>query len=586
MVAGVLVGLLAVLAVVRLADARRDLKAAEQAFLEAKAAIAETRTDDAEVSLEEAEGKLAAAALHADSFPLGLLRPIPLLGSPVKAVSGVADAGEELVAGGRVINDAAASFPTAGGVGIDGHDLSGFHRAALDAEGALVQAEAHVRRAAGLADGPAGAFLPMVSGPGRSLTSTIDDALTQLDGAERGLALLADLAAPTTDARILLLAQDTLELNATGGYIGSYGVLEFRRGRVDLTEYAATEDLPPPVPARRPPEQLGRMLPGEWRITHANYWPDFPTSAVTAADLFRGHGKGEVDGVVAITEEVLADVLEAFGPMEVPGYDPVGAEGLGERIVHEVELKRPLDTPRKKFLIELSEVVLDRLFSATPDELAALAGRLAERGGSGRIQLWFADPERQALIAGSALAGELPQVEGGDFLALVEMSAQAGKANQHLERDVQYRVTRDGASGDLIASLEIRYHNRGVETVVNPYYAGYLRVYAPAGSQLLDEGVHVDEGLAPDGRYQVFASGVRVEPEGQARVSFAYRLPKTVSASDYELTWLRQAGTPNDTLTAAIGGRTVIGSPLDRVLEVSADLQPNPVAVWVQRLLE
>lgn len=40
-----------------------------------------------------------------------------------------------------------------------------------------------------------------------------------LDGAGRGLDLLADLTAPTTDARLLVLDQDSLERRATGGFV-------------------------------------------------------------------------------------------------------------------------------------------------------------------------------------------------------------------------------------------------------------------------------------------------------------------------------------------------------------------------------
>ena len=55
--------------------------------------------------------------------------------------------------------------------------------------------------------------------------------------------------------------------------------------------------------------------------------------------------------------------LGAFGPMHVPGYDrPISEQGFADRVLYEVELKRPFDSPRKKFLIRLSRVVFDQLF--------------------------------------------------------------------------------------------------------------------------------------------------------------------------------------------------------------------------------
>ena len=43
--------------------------------------------------------------------------------------------------------------------------------------------------------------------------------------------------------RLLLLSQDTLELRATGGFIGSFGVLRFSHGTARLEDFRATEDL-------------------------------------------------------------------------------------------------------------------------------------------------------------------------------------------------------------------------------------------------------------------------------------------------------------------------------------------------------
>lgn len=90
----------------------------------------------------------------------------------------------------------------------------------------------------------------------------IDCSLGELDGPGRGLRLLAGLTASTTEARLLLLAQDSLELRPTGGYIGSYGVLRFSQGTVTLEKYEATEDLPAPAPAANAPPALRSTCPG------------------------------------------------------------------------------------------------------------------------------------------------------------------------------------------------------------------------------------------------------------------------------------------------------------------------------------
>jgi hypothetical protein len=52
--------------------------------------------------------------------------------------------------------------------------------------------------------------------------------------------------------------------------------------------------------------------------------------------------------------------------------------------------------------------------------------------------------------------------------------------------------------------------------------------------------------------------------------TFDYLLPRSVVKNGgYRLTWLRQPGTPADTLTATLGDRTVKADPANRRLDIA-----------------
>lgn len=577
---------------VRIAEARRDLEAAELAFLEAKTAVGETRTDDAAAALGDARDALDAARATARSFPLNVLRPLPVLGSPARAITDVADAGAELVAAGRVVNEAATLLPASGAVAVDGHDLSAFHDAAVGAEAALAEAETHVRRAAAIASGPSGAFLPQVSSPARSLAGTIEAARTQLGGAERGLALLADLTAPTTDARLLVLSQDTYELRPTGGFAGSYGILRFRGGRVDLVEYDDSHALPEADPPMDPPAFLAGHLSKGWELENSMWWPDFPRSAETAAELFRRQRGIEVDGVVAMTDDVIARIVGAIGPVQVPGYaEPVVEEGFADRVVYETGLKRPLDTPRKRFTIELSKVVLNELFDLEADELAAVAGRMRDTA-PGDLQLWFPDGPRQRLVEGTSFSGAMPAPDR-DFLMVVDANLTASKANRGLRREITYRPRWDRDAGRYIGQVRMSLENQDPQSeYVNPYYNGFVRLYVPAGAELLPG--EENARFAPVGRegpFEVFGGWVMVRPQERLEVQVEYWLPDSVERGrTYGLTWRRQPGTTKDGLLAHVGHRRHHQDPAAGDLELHAGLRDHPVREllhdrWITRKL-
>jgi hypothetical protein len=575
-------GALAVLAVANLLKAKRQLTFARSDLQAAHRAVVGRDDGGARAALDRAAARVDAASGSAAAFPLGLLRPAPVVGSLSKGMGAAAAAAAEGVAAGQAVAAAAQSFPTRVEGGLSGSDLSGVAASARESEAKLQEAERRLDEAAARLAGPRGALLPAVSRPAKAMATELNRVAEQLDSARRGMALLADLAGPETDARLLVIAQDTLELRPTGGYIGSYGILHFTGGAVALEKYEDTQLLPPPNPVMEPPEDLGRVLPDYWSITNANWWPDFPTSAATAAEMYKRQGGGEVDGVVALTEFATARLIGALGQLQVPGYPkPVVEEGFDERVVYEVEQKRPLDQPRKKFLTALADALFQRLTHAPGDKMPAISNAVDRSVAAGDIQLWFSDPARQQKLAGMVVEGRLPKTDR-DFLMLVDSNLTASKANLGLVKEVTYHVRRRD-DGYLEARLEAVVRNdEPVDELLNPYYNGYLRVYVPADAELLgdvpDQG---DRGMAADGPYRVFSQLLDIDPETTQRVRFDYLLPPSAAPDgDYRLTWMRQAGTPRDSLRAVVDGRTVVIDGSSRSRTVDASLRGNAVAEW------
>jgi hypothetical protein len=570
--ATLVIGGLALSGGAQLAKARREVDFAKSELRTARQAATSRQNEAATASLGKAQAHLDAAGRIGDSFPLGLLRPLPLLGSPSRSLAATARAGREAVTAGRILVDASASFPTSSrSGGVNAADLSPFHDAAVRSEQAVAEAETHLSRAKEELAGAAGAFLPQVSGPARGVRAEIDRSTAQLEGVRRGLSLVADVTGPSSETRLLVLAQDSLELRPTGGYIGSYGVLHFSSGTARIETYAATEDLPPPDPPMEPPAELAASLPKHWGLSNVNWWPDFPTTATTAREMFRRQGGGEVDGILGITELATARLIGALGPLTVPGYaQPVVAEGFDERVVYEVELKFPQDQPRKKFLIALANVLFDRLLHLPGDRLPAVAEAVEESVGAGDIQLWFADEARQRQLEVSVIAGRLP-APGQDFLLVVDANLTASKANLGLRKQMDYRVRREGDR--FVATLEIEARNERPTSPVNRYYNGLLRVYVPKGTKLVSPRPGQFVQPAADGPFDIVGQRILVEPEDRRVVRFDYTLPPTVAPDgDYRLRWLRQPGTPRDTLRAVVHQRTSVADPRRRVLEVSRSM--------------
>lgn len=541
-----------------LAKGRRDLLLVRGNLTAARTALSQRDDAGAKARLDRAAALVRSARASTSALPIRLLRPVPLVGSPARALSAATRAANEGVAAGRVIADASASFPTSASATVDGHDLSAFHAAAGRTQVAVEAARVHLATAAATLAGPAGAVLPPISRPAKAMRAEVEKGRRQLEGLARGVTLLGDLTGPDAEVRMLLLSQDTLELRPTGGFIGSYGVLTFLHGAARLDTFQATEDLPQPDPPIPGPEGLATYLTRSWNLSNANWSPNFPTSAADAAELYRRQGGGDVDGVLGLTELAIARLIGALGSLQLPSYaQPVVEEGFDLRAVYEVELKRPSDVPRKKFLIELGDVLFARLLDLPADKLPAVADAVGRSISAGDVQLWFRNANRQALLEGTDAAGTLPRTDG-DFLMLVDSNMTASKANLELTKQVDYQVERR-ADGRLVGHVRVELRNGGAPGPINPFYNSYLRVFVPAGSEPVDPGNPKIRRLKGDDRFAVFAQTVIVEPKEQKVVTFDYVLPASVSTGDaYRLTWVRQVGTGRDTLRGVIGGRNLV----------------------------
>src|SRR5206468_8696635 len=137
---------------------------------------------------------LKSAEHRATAFPMSIIDAVPFLGSPGRAAKDTARAGYRVVNAGQLLADAAADFPTTSGkTGVEGHDLSNIHAAAVRSGTALQQADDELRSAQEQLKGPRSAILPFVSGAVGPVDKVLKETITQLEAGQRGMKLLADL---------------------------------------------------------------------------------------------------------------------------------------------------------------------------------------------------------------------------------------------------------------------------------------------------------------------------------------------------------------------------------------------------------
>jgi hypothetical protein len=249
--------------------------------------------------------------------------------------------------------------------------------------------------------------------------------------------------------RYFLAVQNNAELRATGGLIGSWGILTAANGKVTLDQFERTDLLNEPgvAPDRSsrqlnaPPEfanRYGRFAPAQlWQ--NLNMSPDFPTVGKLIAELYPQSGGQPIDGVIAVDPVGLKGLLELTGPVAVQGWPaPITADN-----VVDVTLRQAYDvfarTERGEFLGDVAEAVwrrATRMNLGSPARLARVLGGAARRGN---LMLWFSDPKEQRLAARLGTAGAVPR-SPSDSLLVTSQNAGGNKVDYYVTRHVDYSV--------------------------------------------------------------------------------------------------------------------------------------------------
>jgi hypothetical protein len=507
----------------------------------------------------------------------------PRFGPDLEQAPQLVDMAVEVSTAGRLAVDALApvvELARAGG----GLDALPEAVAALEAAGpSLAEAEARLARAESLRASMTPLAEPRLARQLERIDPLLPLARGALTLAQAAPALLgAD--APRT---YLLLAQNSDELRATGGFISGAGHVTVDRGRiVDLTlkDSYAVDNWEQPKP--EPPAALRKHMAADlWVLRDTNWSPDFTEAADVARALYAQDQGVMTDGAVALDLEAVRLLVGAVGPLQVSGIEqPVTGDNALDW------MKRAWESPvgatagpesggggdawwakRKDFMGELVKAALAKVQGGGAANLDLTSvGRAVYDALEGRhLQIALDEPRARAFFAEQGWDGGLRPVDGADFLAVVDSNVGFNKANLFVRPRIDYRIVRD--AGGLVGNVTITYdhtapagtaavcdrsgaYGETYEDLATRCYWNYLRVHTPGGAELLEATGLNDPAVEPAERGTTSISGdFTLLPGEQHVVTLRYRLPDSVRVAPYRLLIRKQAGTAGHPLTVAAG---------------------------------
>jgi len=382
--------------------------------------------------------------------------------------------------------------------------------------------------------------------------------------------------------RYLFLFQNNNEIRPTGGFLGSFALIDIDRGKIKKMEvpsggsYDLKGNLKEKVIS---PEPLHLVNP-HWQFQDANWFADFPTSAKKIIWFYEKSGGPSVDGVIAINATLIKELLKITGPIEMPKYNKIiDDQNFLRETQKAVEIEYENENKPKQFIADLAPKLIDKILNLERGKVFDLILLFQNALQNKDLIFYSTEPEVQQSILKFGWGGEIKfLLPKSDYLFIVNANVGGGKTDLVIKQKIKHQsdVLEDGS---IIDNLTITRTHEGERD--DPFTGikniDYLRVYVPEGSVFLEaKGFEKPASLYflnPDEDYKedldlkkieegaiidplsktiinnefgrtVFANWIQLEPGETKTVILRYKLPFKLKAKPKillpEETWLQK----------------------------------------------
>jgi hypothetical protein len=387
------------------------------------------------------------------------------------------------------------------------------------------------------------------------VTSRLHDTLSPIAPILEVLPAALGEGAPRT---YLLMFQGNSELRASGGNPAALALVTASEGQIALTAQATSMQFDnaraESIAALDPEtEQIYSDILGRW-IPNMTATPNFPTTVEIMKAWWVDEELPPFDDVVSVDPVALSYLLKATGPIALTTGETLTADNAVSLLLNEVYFNYGEGTnPAEQdvFFAAAAAQIFSTLTTGISNPVAFVDG-LTQATDEGRLKIWSSNPDIEALISGTKLAGMLPADNDEETVAGVYFNDTTGaKTDYYADATISATTDQCTAAAEPTFTQTITFANNVTQEQADdlPYFiAGKnftpgtivtdVVVYTPVGASieswavtgasehlLVSQGTHL-------GRSVVRIS-VTTTPQTAATITVTMKGAEGVAASTY-----------------------------------------------------
>lgn len=374
---------------------------------------------------------------------------------------------------------------------------------------------------------------------------SVKDILPITHAASVGALHLDKLLGGSRPHQYLLLFLNDKEIRPGGGFIGSFGVVTFKNYLLTDLKIEDIYEVDGQLKAHVDPHPAVRtyLQNPHGFLRDSNFSPDFYDNAQKALGfmgLIYSHQE-EYDGVIGITTDVMANMIESIGKVEVPEYKETITKHnfYAKTQSYAQDNFFPGSMQKKNFLSSLAQSLLLRIPEADKHKLlGALGHSLATK----ELVFYAAHSQLQTLFESNNWAGRQKRPVS-DYLMSVEANVGANKTNAYVKKseDLTMALGDDNTVQHTHKTTFVYKAPRNAKS--DEIYKNFYQLYLPSGAVINEVEINgiatTSYQVLPESYYSVVSIYEEIRPNTSLDIKISYT---TLLQKRIENTYLYELG--------------------------------------------
>ncbi|QHC61356.1 DUF4012 domain-containing protein [Rathayibacter festucae] len=316
-----------------------------------------------------------------------------------------------------------------------------------------------------------GALVPQVASALDAFAPQLETATSAMDQVQPITAILPDALGASGPRSYLVLFQNLAEAQALGGGASSVMQLNIDGGAITVGTQQSSQDfrgLQSVTVDQSALDTFGGNLATTFNVSTSR--PDFPTASSIATQFWaQKFPEQKIDGVLAIDPMALQYLLASTGPVTLTDGTELTSENTVSTLLNKVYFRYSDATvadATDAFFSEASATVLGKILGGDMEPSKMLPA-VVKAVGESRILAYSTDPDEQALLAPTPIAGVLPtDNDDTSTTGVFFQDASIGsKMDYYLDTAVTQSSTNRCAAGGTSFSTQVTLTNTITEKV-------------------------------------------------------------------------------------------------------------------------